>query len=114
MKPEDWTDTTQCFGMLMDGRAPPTGIVRRGEDATLLMVLNAHHDLVDFALPETAGGTHWQLLIDTNLDDESELGAFVSGEVYGVTGRSLLLFALVEATPALEELTSERAEEIVA
>jgi len=107
MKPEDWTDTTQCFGMLMDGRAQPTGIVRRGEDATLLMVLNAYHDLVEFALPETAGGYHWQLLIDTNLDDDAELGTFVSGEAYGVTGRSLLLFALAEATPALEELLSK-------
>jgi isoamylase len=106
MKPEDWTDTTQCFGLLMDGRAQPTGIVRRGEDATLLMLLNAYHDLVEFALPETAGGSHWQLLIDTNLEDDAELGTFVSGEAYGVTGRSLLLFALVEATPALEELLS--------
>ena len=107
MKPEDWIDTTQCFGMLMDGRAQATGIVRRGEDATLLMVLNAYHDLVEFGLPETAGGCHWQLLIDTNLEDESELGTFVSGEAYGATGRSLLLFALVEATPALEELVSK-------
>jgi glycogen operon protein len=114
MKPEDWTDTTQCFGMLMDGRAQPTGIVRRGEDATLLMVMNAYHDLVEFGLPETAGGYHWQLLIDTNLEDDAELGTFISGEVYGVTGRSLLLLALMEATPALEELTSENAEEIAA
>jgi isoamylase len=114
MKPEDWTDTTQCFGMLMDGRAQPTGIVRRGEDATLLMVLNAYHELVEFALPETAGGSHWQLLIDTNLEDDAEMGTFVSGEAYGVTGRSLLLFALVEATPALEDLTSESSEETAA
>jgi isoamylase len=114
MKPEDWTDTTQCFGMLMDGRAQPTGIVRRGVDATLLMVLNAHHDLVEFALPETAGGSHWQLLIDTNLEDDAEMGTFISGESYDVTGRSLLLFALVEVTPALEELTSESSVETAA
>ena len=42
MKPEEWGDTNmRCFGMLMDGRAQPTGIRQRGEDATLLMVLNA-------------------------------------------------------------------------
>ena len=80
--------------MLMDGRAQPTGIRRRGEDATLLMVLNAYHDLVEFTLPETAGGSNWSLLIDTNLDGEAELGIFATGEVYGVTSRSLLLFAL--------------------
>ena len=67
---------------------------RRGEDATLLMVLNAYHDLVEFTLPETAGGSNWSLLIDTNLDEEAELGIFATSEVYGVTGRSLLLFVL--------------------
>jgi isoamylase len=103
MKPEEWGDLTmQCFGMLMDGRAQPTGIHRRGEDATLLMVLNAYHDLVEFSLPETPGGSHWQLLIDTNLADDDELGTFATGEAYGVTGRSLLLFAL-ESDTALED-----------
>ena len=95
MKPEDWGDMNmECFGMLMDGRAQPTGIRRRGEDATLLMVLNGYHDLVGFTLPETVGGWHWQLLIDTNLPEDAEMGTFATGKVYGVTGRSLLLFAL--------------------
>jgi isoamylase len=103
MKPEEWGDTAmQCFGMLMDGRAQPTGIRRRGEDATLLMVLNAYHDLVEFSLPETPGGSHWQLLIDTNLADDDKLGTFATGAAYGVTGRSLLLFAL-EADAAPED-----------
>ena len=95
MKPEQWGDMNmECFGMLMDGRAQPTGIRKRGGDATLLMVLNGYHDLVDFALPETAGGSHWQLLIDTNLPEDGGVGTFTTGEVYGVTGRSLLLFVL--------------------
>src|SRR5207248_1821607 len=56
MTPEEWGDMSmECFGMLMDGRAQPTGIRRRGEDATLLMVLNGYHDLVGFTLPETVG-----------------------------------------------------------
>jgi isoamylase len=103
MKPEEWGDMAmQCFGMLMDGRAQPTGIRRRGEDATLLMVLNAYQDLVEFFLPETPGGSHWQLLIDTNLADDVELGTFATGEAYGATGRSLLLLAL-EPDTALED-----------
>jgi isoamylase len=72
----------------------PTGIRKRGEDATLLMVLNGYHDLVGFTLPETAGGGHWQLLIDTNLPEDAEMSAVATGEIYGVTGRSLLLFGL--------------------
>jgi len=95
MKPEEWSDMNmECFGMLMDGRAQPTGIRKRGEDATLLMVLNGYHDLVEFTLPETVGGWHWRLLIDTNLPDDAEMGSFATGEAYGVTGRSVLLFAL--------------------
>ena len=95
MKPEEWDDMSmECFGMLMDGRAQPTGIRRRGEDATLLMVLNGFHDLVGFTLPETVGGSHWRLLIDTNLPEDAEMGSFAAGETYGVTARSLLLFAL--------------------
>jgi glycogen operon protein len=78
----------------MDGRAQPTGISRRGEDATLLMVLNAHNDLVKFTLPETVGGREWSLLIDTNLAEISETSNFVSGDSYSATGRSVLLFAL--------------------
>ena len=46
MQEENWKDTaTRCFGMLMDGRAQSTGIRQRGKDATLLWVLNAHHDV---------------------------------------------------------------------
>ncbi len=68
MRAEEWDDDNMhCFGMLMDGWAQPTGIRRRGEDATLLLVLNAHHDLVEFSLRETVGGREWLLLVDTNL-----------------------------------------------
>jgi glycogen operon protein len=80
--------------MLMDGRAQPTGIGRRGEDATMLMVLNAHHDLVMFTLPAHPGGSQWSLLIDTNAPDRETAAGFPFGEVYEVTARSLLLFAL--------------------
>jgi len=99
MADEAWSDgNMRCFGMVMDGRAQPTGIRRRGEDITLLMVLNGHHDLVEFTLPEVAGGRGWSLRIDTNIEDtETDPDAeFVFGDTYGVTGRSLLLFALRE------------------
>ena len=79
----------------MDGRAQPTGIRRRGEDATLLMVLNAYHDLVEFTLPETAGGSQL-VAADRHQSRRGRRTAahFATGEAYGVTGRSLLLFAL--------------------
>src|SRR5271170_2654695 len=95
MRPEEWDDNNMhCFGMLMDGRAQPTGIRRRGEDATLLIVLNTHQDMVEFTLPGTPGGREWSLLVDTNLAENAVLGIFASGERYGTTGRSVLLLAL--------------------
>ena len=58
------------------------------------MVLNAHDDVVEFALPQTAGGDTWELLLDTNLAENAEKGRFRTGESYSTTGRSLLVFVL--------------------
>ena len=59
---------------------------RRGEDLTVLIVLNGHHDLVQFTLPDCAGGNRWARLIDTNLPHDDASATFPFGEVYGVTG----------------------------
>jgi isoamylase len=99
MEQEHWGDTNmRCFGMLLDGRAPVTGIRQRGKQATLLIVINDHHDLVEFTLPECPGGDTWSLLVDTNITDNSEEGVFKVGDSYGVTARSLLVFALQAAS----------------
>jgi isoamylase len=96
MRGEDWADASmRCFGMLMDGPARPTGVRQRGTEATMLLILNAHHDLVQFTLPPHAGGEKkWTLLVDTNAPEEESRKIFSTGEMYGVTGRSLLLFDL--------------------
>ncbi|WP_419757657.1 glycogen debranching protein GlgX [Acidisoma sp.] len=98
MADEQWAEGhARCMGVLLDGRAQATGIVQRGNDATLLMILNAYHDVVAFTLPEVVGGREWRLLIDTNLSDEDTAGEpnFPFEHPYSVTGRSLLLFELV-------------------
>ena len=95
MTPEHWEDANaRCFGMLLDGRAQPTGIRRRGTDATLLLILNAHHDVVKFTLPEVVGGDAWMCLIDTNQPDLEAPTEFRFGKEYTVTAHSLLLFQL--------------------
>ncbi len=94
MTVEQWQDGhARCFGMLLDGRAQETGIKRRGSDATLLLIYNAHHDVVQFTLPAVADGHDWQGLLDTNQPD-GPLGTFAFGHVYEVTGRSMLAFVL--------------------
>ena len=92
---EQWKDArAKSFGMLLDGRAQPSGIKQRGSDATLLIVFNAHHDVVTFTLPEVPEGKRWTRLIDTNLPTGFETPNFEFGARYEVTGRSLLLFIL--------------------
>ena len=99
MQQGDWAEATQCLGLMLDGRAQPTGIRRRGEDATILLVYNAWHDLVEFTLPRQGGDDQkWTLMIDTNLSEQEESKEdrkFPFGDVYAVTGRSFLLFALI-------------------
>ena len=95
MTNDDWHDANmRCFGMLLDGRAQPSGIRQRGTEATLLIAINGHHDLVNFTFPEAPGGDQWTLLIDTNLSGACEHKPFKTGDKYGVTGRSLLLFVM--------------------
>jgi isoamylase len=98
MRGEEWGDgNMRSFGMLIDGRARTTAISRRGGEATLLIVFNAYHDVVQFTLPQCNGGTAWQLLIDTNIADGDGGASFPIGHVYAVTGRSLLLLKLEKA-----------------
>ena len=95
MTQEQWQDpNARCFGMLLDGRAQATGIRRRGSDATLLLLTNAYHDVVEFTLPEVPEGKRWISLLDTNAPERTEAPAFEFGHVYEVTGRSLLVFVL--------------------
>lgn len=93
-----------CLGMLMDGRAQPTGIHKTGGDETLLLIINAHADTIPFALPEVAQGDRWTCLIDTS-DPEVDNGTtYEFGHEYSVPDRSLLLFKLEHDAEEAEDV----------
>jgi len=95
MTDEEWADgNMRCFGMMIDGRAQATGIKQRGSDTSVLIILNAYHDLVRFNLPACSGCAGWSLLLDTNVPETEKAEVFPVGEVYGVTGRSVVGFQL--------------------
>lgn len=95
MTPENWAEAhARCMGIVFDGRAQETGIRRVGTDATLLLIVNAHHDVVQFTLPMAVGGKEWVCLIDTSRPDLTDPPRLPFQHVYEVTGRSLLLFML--------------------
>ncbi|MDP1865705.1 MAG: glycogen debranching protein GlgX [Bradyrhizobium sp.] len=104
MTTDHWHDgNARCFGMLLDGRAQESGIRRRGSDATLLLVYNAHFDVVNFTLPSVPEGKEWLGLIDTNQPDV-QLATFPFGHDYAVTGRSLVAFGLSAEDSATRRL----------
>ena len=99
MKPEHWHDAAaRCFGLLLDGRRRPAESAQRGGEATLLLIINAYHDVVLFTLPKFAGGRDWLRLIDTNQpaedDDPDRPAVFKFARQDQATARSLLLFVL--------------------
>ncbi len=94
LTPEDWDDEAmRCFGVLIDGRARPTAIRERGDAATMLLVFNAHHDVVEVTLPEAPEGGGWRLTLDTNNDDAHGEN-FPFGHVYMATARSFVLLMM--------------------
>jgi len=98
MEGSDWGDAAmKCFGMLIDGRAQATGIRKPGSDTTMLIVVNAHHDMVTFTLPDCTNGQEWELVFDTNVPERDDAQRFAIGGTYDVTGNSLLLLALKSA-----------------
>jgi glycogen operon protein len=102
MSAEDWENpNTKCLARMLDGRSQESGIRVAAHDATLLMIMNAHHEAVDFVLPDSQNGRAWTRLLDTNVtgEDEEEEPSFDIGESYTVTGRSLLLFYLKTKRP---------------
>jgi isoamylase len=91
-----WGDAEmRCFGMLLDGRAQTTGVRQRGQNATLLIIINAHRDIVEFKLPACVGGCSWKLLIDSQFCEPCNEERFATGDIYQVTARSLHLFELL-------------------
>jgi glycogen operon protein len=89
MKDEDWKlPFARCLGVLMVGQR----LAERDErgnpvaDDDLLLLLNAHHESIDFALP----GEGWELVLST-------AEGLVRGATYSLQGRSLALLARTRA-----------------
>ncbi len=92
---EQWQDPqARCLGLVLDSRVQAAGIHKAAPDTALLLIVNAHHDVVPFILPEVAGGDRWRKLLDTAEPEDAEALSVGKGDEILVTGRSLLVFAL--------------------
>jgi len=94
---EDWHNPdTRCFGMLLDGRAPTTGIRQLGNEATLLIAINGLPDATEFTMPQCIGAGGWRLLLSTDRPGYHGKDTFPVGEVCSLSDRTVALFGLEE------------------
>ncbi len=102
MTEEDWNNSeTRCFGLRLAGDAIDE-VDERGNpvvDDTLLLLMNAHYDVIPFVLPAHRPRLRWQPVLDTR-DPVPDPKAHLmrGGTPYSLEGRSLALFRLRENT----------------
>ncbi|HUW97968.1 MAG TPA: glycogen debranching protein GlgX [Acidiferrobacter sp.] len=94
MDDEEWQHTyARCLGLFLAGEGldefDDKG--RPIADVDFLWLLNAHHEGIPFVLP-ACRATGWQLELDTSyVDCTKYTGTAISGDVYLLRGRSLVL-----------------------
>ena len=102
MTDDDWsTSFARSMGVFLNGHAIPWP-GPRGEtvvDDDFLVLFNAHHEDVEFRMPEL-GGEAWQTLIDTTHPSGSvEPKVLAPGDIYPLHCRSLAVFIRKAAEP---------------
>ena len=107
MSDEAWNaGFVKCVGVRMAGDLIGD-LDDRGEPLvgdTLLLLFNAHHESIPFALP-AARTDRWDRVLDT-AEPEKDRAAFTPGDRYPLQGRALVLLrtqAIAEATPPAED-----------
>ena len=93
----DWSNgMARCFGWVLGGAAGEyyTTGGQRDIDDSFLVMMNAHHEDLDFCMPALDVDLRWEQLIDTGIDSGfAEPGQFYErGESFRIKGRSMALF----------------------
>ena len=93
-------DFARCVGMCIAGTGladtDSRGVQLRDDD--FLLLFNAHHEQVQFTLPDLSGGA-WAVVIDTSAQAAEVAASLVAGVMFTVRARSLALLSR-SAAPA--------------
>jgi len=93
MNEGDWgQEFARCLGVYLAGGAIER-FGRRGrpiKDSDFLLLINAHHETIEFAIPEKLSAKSWSGVLDTAAPNPFEAQALDSGR-YPLRGRSLVL-----------------------
>ncbi len=101
MTDEEWnSDYVRCLGVRLAGDAmmerDQRGHAMTGE--TLLILLNADYQALDFILPAHKKASHWSIVVNTATRNRGDRGRrksfFRGGRPFTIEGRSLAVFSL--------------------
>lgn len=88
-----WTDASaRSMAALIDGRAQQTGVHRPGRDTTLLLMVNAWAEGVEFRLPERSECTEWTVVLSTATELKPGLNV-VGGQAFVCPPRAMVIMA---------------------
>jgi isoamylase len=98
MTDDDWNNPhTRCFGLRLAGDAIAE-VDAKGEpiaDDTLMILLNAHHEPIEFVLPAHRRDPGWEVVLDTRASNgRRRHRALKGGEPYELGARSLAMLRL--------------------
>ena len=94
MTEEDWSHPfVRSLGFLLGGDAiattDPYGNKVSGD--TLLILMNAHHEPVQFVLPAIEWGSDWEILVDTANSDGKTSASTPAGGKLTVVDRAMMV-----------------------
>jgi glycogen operon protein len=92
MTDDEWKQSSaRCLGMFLTGE----GVLEygsRGEpitDDNFLVIMNAHHEDTQFALPALESGADWRAIVDTTWEDQTQRSIHQAGSTYPLRARSM-------------------------
>ncbi|OAX59245.1 glycogen debranching protein GlgX, partial [Xanthomonas graminis] len=78
MEEAHWTEAgARAIGLVLEGKAQTSGVKELANDDTLLIVINAYHEGVNFVLPSAEEALHWKLVLST--DETLQVDAMPAG-----------------------------------
>ena len=99
MTDEEWhAGWVRCLGLRLSGKTldDVDAVGKPVRDDTFLLLLNPHHEKIDFFMPPGAPGAGWEVMVDTADPERAESPVVCAGESYELVCHSLALLRELE------------------